>query len=84
MFQSIKIGKITRSETGFSSLKLKTALHRPIFLSDYKVQNLYGSDGDDEIYGDEQDNWIFGGPGKNKIFAGFSDRSVFYMVYGQA
>jgi len=70
MFQSHKLGKITRSETGFASLKLAAPLGFPMFLSEYGVQNLYGSDGDDDVRGDDGDNWVFEPFGNNKIDTG--------------
>ena len=68
MLASTKFGSILRSESGLASLKLNKA--QVVFVKNHSIQNIYGSDEDDEMHGDEQDNWFFGGPGKDKMLLG--------------
>lgn len=68
MLSNVPLGHILRSETGLASLKLNKAA--TVFVTNHSIQNIHGSDEDDELYGDEKENWFIGGKGKDKMSLG--------------
>lgn len=68
MLSNVPLGHILRSESGLASLKLNKA--GTVFVKNHSIQNIHGSDEDDELYGDGKDNWFIGGKGKDKMSMG--------------